>query len=260
MLKYFTLLLVGIAGALVILYFKIGVPQIYREDIKNTRALHLYDNPKQSINEIHLTGIYFVPQDRQNNQLESWQEDLRSSLAELKQFHDLQFQGYSDLTIDIYPNPIIGRQDSIYYDTDNTNQGNPQALRNVSVEIQERVFSPEGDYWNSDDKKIVQPNAYRTVLILYEGVGASGAIGEPTALISSYYFKNENTRNKGNVFLAHEFYHTLGLPEGYAVRKIQTPYAAEIESLTSSDIMGAGRHQTLDKTYIDRQTLTHMGF
>lgn len=253
MLKYFSVLLLGIAGALAFLYFRAGVPSIYREAERRARTAHFYDNPQKPLNQIQVVGVYFVPRDRNNSQMSNWQEVLEKSLEELQRFHELQLQNSSSLTYKIYSSPIIGREKGRFYDTDDTNRGNPEALRRAATEIEERLLTPVGDLWDKSFASLQTPSTtYRVLVILYEGVGASGAVGEPAALISRQYFTKSEYQTIGSSILAHEFYHTLGLPDDY---EIPTAVPA------SSDIMGMsiGRFRPLNKTYLSRETLSHLG-
>ena len=258
MWKYFALLLIGLASALSFLYFRVGVPKIYREPALATTPLHFYDNPQKPISRINVTAVYFVPSDKQTEQIDNWRELLEENLSKLQKFHELQFQGYSRLTYKIYEQPIIGEKESIFYDTDNTNKGNPEALRTTAAEIEKRLLSAGGDLWNDKFSSQLPEADYQPLIILYEGVGASGAVGEPAVLISRRYFTELEYQQENTTTLAHEFYHTLGIPDGYQ-EKIQEGYGLQIEKLTTSDIMGLGRQGPLERTYLGRQTLQRFG-
>ena len=107
MIKYIFGTLVAIVGALMAMYFLVGVHPIYREAAKPPLDAHMYNDTSQSIADISLLAVYFVPRNRQNNVLSNWKEVLEKNIQKLKEFHSLQLQGRSSLTYTIYPEPII---------------------------------------------------------------------------------------------------------------------------------------------------------
>ena len=54
----------------------------------------------------------------------------------------------------------------------------------------------------------------------------------------------------GGSILAHEFYHTIGIPDSYIPPKAVP---------TSQDIMGLGRFKPLNKTYLSHESLKELG-
>ena len=238
MIKYIFGTLVAIVGALMAMYFLVGVHPIYREAAKPPLDAHMYNDTSQSIADISLLAVYFVPRNRQNNVLSNWKEVLEKNIQKLKEFHSLQLQGRSSLTYTIYPEPIIGDKEGIVYDTDITQHGNPEALKSITFELETRGFvSTEGS-----------GTPYSVLLIMYEGVGASG--GDTTALISRTFLVAPEYREFGASILAHEFYHTLGIPDGFDLTTAIS---------TTSDIMGLGRFRPIEKTYLNKATLTALG-
>ena len=250
MFKYFTLLFIGIAAVLAFLYFRVGVPDIYANQNSIKVSAHIYDKPDLSIKKINLIAVYFVPKDRQELQITDWQERLDNSLSRLTAFHRLETSGNSVINYVIYPQPMIGLELGQNYDTENTNYGNPHALIAVGRELEARLLSPDGDLWSPEIAAPVYKNSYRSVIVLYEGTGASGAVGEPMALLSRLYLTRPEYQTYGTTLLAHEFYHTLGLPEGYEVPS---------EDPITSDIMGAGRLKSIERTYINADALDRLG-
>lgn len=238
---------VFIIGALLAIYFFIGVPTIYREQQLAIHVPHYYDHPAQSIGTIRVSAFYFVPQNRVSTALLNWREILEENLQKLQAFHRVQFQGLSVLEYTIYPKPVIGLQDSISYDTDNTAHGNPEALRRVAKEIEERMVNPSGDLYHPDFSPH-ENRAYQVILIMYKGVGAAGS--ENVAFVSQSFLAEAAYRAYGASIMGHEFYHTLGIPDGYEL---------ETARPTSEDIMGSGRLLPIEKTYIQREMLKHLG-
>ena len=162
-------------------------------------------------------------------------------------FHRVQLRGLSLLTFDIYPEIIVGEQENLTYDTDVTQDGNPAALRAISQELERRVFTPAGDLYK-DDFARAKPGAYRVLYIIYEGVGASGS--ENAAILSRSFLNDPQYAYQGPTYFAHEFYHTLGLPDAYRI-----PQAIP----SDDDIMGFGRERPLEQSYISEDHLKGLG-
>ena len=184
--------------------------------------------------------------------MNNWYELLEGELNKFVEFHSLQFNDKSNLSYNIFPNFVIGLNESIVYDTDNTQGGNPEALKSVTLEIEERILDPSGDLYINDFPTYMGLDnmelPYQAILIMYEGVGASG--GGNVAFVTSSYLADSRFVVYGETIFMHEFYHTLGIPDAY-----------EISSGVSysSDIMGLGRFRSLNKTYLDRSVLTNLG-
>ncbi len=283
MVKYLALTLSVIFAALGVLYFFIGVPKVYREYYPDVSIPHAYNDPSRAISEIRVTAFYFVPQSKAKSIISNWREVLEENLQKLEKFHALQFQGKSSLKYQIFPEPVVGLQDSVYYDTDNTGGGNPHALLRTASEIEQRVFRPSGDI-RHEDFSLREKNVYPVLFILYEGVGASGGIiyeselesereiaeklGIPESIIfkidveaadgffllSSAYLARPELRSYGASVMVHEFYHTLGLPDKYEVEEPTFE-----ERILSPDLMGAGRKRPLEKTYLERAAIRGFG-
>lgn len=252
MLRYIIGVLFLIAGALVAMYFYIGVPRIYKEPPLRVKEVHRYNDASRSLEEISVLVFYFVPRNRLDSTLENWHELLEENVQKLQAFHTLQLQGVSQLDYAIYPKPVMGLRDNLYYDTDVTQHGNPEALRSVTREIEVRVLEGSGDLFRDDFlPEGYTPDGqhpYQVLLIMYEGVGASG--GDNAALVSSSFFADERFSALGSTYLAHEFYHTLGIPDAYD---------SETAITTDADIMGLGRFKQIQRTYLSTQTLKAIG-
>lgn len=247
MLMFFLLVTFFISGALGTMYFWIGVPKIYSEPLPPIKQFHLYVNPKQPIDKITVAAFYFVPKNKTGAAVENWRMSLSHALERLQQFHTFQFGGRSSIALEIYPEPIIGVEENLIYDSDVTQHGNPEALRRVAQELEGRVFKGSGDLYRPEFAK-GGDEIYRVWFIMYEGVGASGSGN--VALVSRKFLTDQEYSDIGVSVAAHEFYHTLGIPDAY-----------EIESAIplGEDIMGLGRGRPIEKTYISRDTLKKMG-
>jgi M6 family metalloprotease-like protein len=102
--------------------------------------------------------------------------------------------------------------------------------------------------------------------ILYEGVGSTATIIKkddksnnlallsegslPAFLASNYYLTGESYQDYGKTIFAHEFGHTLGLPDSYDL-------VSNIPS--SDDIMGSGRYRPLSITYLSLEAKEKLG-
>jgi len=278
MLKYIVGVLVLISGVLLWMVWGIGVPEIYYEELKGQATPHLSGDPSRSLEYIHVYALYFVPKNKTENRIENWYSLLEEHLQQLADFHSLQFQNQSQITYTIYPEAVAGLEESPVYDTDNTGQGNPRALVHIAEELEERMFKRGGDLFDESFVKRSE-NAHSVMGIFYEGVGASGGViyeseletsreiaqelglAESTIFIldiegvDGFFLLNKDYLTGkvgpfGTSFLAHEFYHTLGISDQYIAPKA-TP--------TSQDIMGLGRLRPLEKTYLSRSTLKELG-
>jgi len=240
MLKYFILVGLLILSSLTFIFFWVGVPTIHVETVEDNRQTQLYNDSDQSISRINITAFYFVARDRNNQFSLDWQAPIENSLKELQLFHHQQTQGLSQLTYTIYPVPIIGDKNRIEYDTIDTNRGNPQGLRQVAQELIDKNLLPENNDTN---------NVFQSVLIVYEGVGASAS--EHVAFLNNVYLSQDQYINSyGSSFLAHEFYHTIGVPD---------TYISEDDVPLSHDLMGMGRYRPLSLTYLSQEVMDSLG-
>lgn len=279
MAKYVFMTLGMIVAALAALFFWIGNPRMFQYAAVVPPSPHFFNNPERGIVATRVAAVYFIPKNKEHEKSGTWREMLESNLALLQKFHSLQFQGRSAVSVAVYPEPVIGRRGQLFYDTKNTSRGNPKALLSIAEELEERVFSSSGDLYRPDFWK-QENGTYPVLFILYEGVGASGGIiaehssesvadiarelGIPESvifkvpvssvdgffLLSRSFLSEAEYRSFGASLLAHEFYHTLGVPDGYD---------AEDETPTTVDIMGLGRFRPIEKTYLQRKTLRALG-
>ncbi|MDP3697518.1 MAG: hypothetical protein Q8R55_05900 [Candidatus Taylorbacteria bacterium] len=246
MFKYLIIVFAVISGALIWINFGVGVQAVYKEEIPKPSAPHIYNDPGQPIENIEILALYFVPKNKTHQQIENWKEILEENLKKLQEFHDLQFRGRSRISYKILDKLVTGTKINLEYDTNVTQHGNPEGLRRISNELLYRLSS-QGDLYQSGliNK---DSSAYKVILILYEGVGASGS--EDVALVSRTFFTDPQFSDIAATTLTHEFYHTLGLPDAYEI-----PSAVP----TSLDIMGLGLSRPLERNYIAREFLKGMG-
>lgn len=243
MSKYLLLVFALIFAALSWINWGIGVSDIYSEKITEPDIPHLYNNPNQPIGNIKISALYFVPKNKVGQQKTDWKIYLEDSLKKLQKFHRLQFQGRSVVSYEIMDKPVVGFLDNIEYDTNFTQHGNPEGLRRISAELEERKIIRGPTSLGRSDL-----DSYQVFLILYEGVGASGS--ENIALVSNIFMADPQYESIRATIIAHEFYHTLGIPDFYDI-----PTAIP----TSLDIMGLGSSKPIEKTFISRETLKRMG-
>ena len=248
MRKYLFGVLLSMFGVLAAIYFFVGVPKVYETAPLPSSIPHLFGDVKQPIGKVDIAAFYFVPKDKTELQVENWFEVIDKNLQKLQAFHRFQFLGKSEIEYRIYPEPIIGFQESRAYDTEQTEHGNPEALSRIALELEGRVpdiaRAPEG--------------AYRVIVIIYEGVGDAGS--DNVALLGRAFLTNEEYSLFAATFLAHEFYHTLGIPDGYIASAKVFPDGQQtsIEILTSGDLMARIRIP-IEYTYLQRDTLRTMG-
>lgn len=242
MIKYFLLVGTFILGGLAFIFFWVGVPTIYSESVTARQHTHFYDNPEQSIANIKLRVFYFVPQDKQDQISPDWRASIVPQLNLLNSFHQRQTQGKSNISNFVQPEPIIGLKASLDYDTINTNGGNPEGLRRVAQELIARRYIPARLNETSSQE-------YLSYLIVYEGVGATAS--ENVAFINHAFLNTQEFQESyGASFLAHEFYHTLGVPDAFTVPD-DIPLA--------HDLMGVGRYRPLEQTYLNDEVLVRLG-
>jgi hypothetical protein len=274
--------LLGIGAALGTLAWGIGNAAVYRESVPVESAPHFFGAPERSIEEIEVRAFYFVPRDKERAAVGHWREILTGALDSLVQFHSLETRGRSRITYTIYPAVILGEQGHLVYDSESTQRGNPHALISVGEEIERRVARPDGDLYRvefASRNGETEPSRHTVFFIMYEGVGAVGGMIHESARESAAEIAREigipedvvfvvNIESADGFFLvnrefvdglygphgasivAHEFYHTLGVPDAYL---------AHDETPTSADLMGLGRFRPLETTYLGREVLEGMG-
>lgn len=197
---------------------------------------HLYKDPSVDISQIDLKIFYVVPNNLQV--APEWRTQISSILTDIVKFHELQFHNTSKLTANLYPSPVILTHEDSFYDTQNTDYGNPQGLRNIVPELESRF----------PDFLKVPPGNYQATAIIYEGVGASGA--ENAMILSRTFLSGGEYNLDGASLFYHEFAHTFGVPDRYDLTNNQPE---------SGDIMGNGRFKPLDTNYLGSDILKDLG-
>ena len=212
-----------------------------------------------SLEDTRVDAFYFVPKDFENSIDSAWKQHLENALSQTKLFYEKQVGGGINITYNIFPTPILGKEDSTFYNGNDTSQGNPSALILVYAEIQARIASDINVDGNSFSRT---GGTFHPSVILYEGVGASAMLlldtvpkdlpkshvvaiddsSAPAFLISDYFFTGDSYKDYGTTFFAHEFGHIIGLVDAYT---------GDTGFSTSEDIMGMGRFKPLNATYLD---------
>jgi hypothetical protein len=121
------------------------------------------------------------------------------------------------------------------YDSNTTDRGNPHALVAIADEL--------------GIKGTPSSNAYEVTYIIYDGVGASGMLH--AALLNKRFLIDPAYADIRESLVAHEFYHTLGIPDGYD---------QATGTSTTADLMGLGRlARPLPDNFLEHDTLAHLG-
>lgn len=235
---YLTLSLIIILG--------VSAAYVWRGDIEVMKAeAHMYGKPEVSIKDIQLDVFYTAPNDKKAHDYTEIKMKLESMLPQIVAFHKSQFGDKSSIHYRVFPREVILKDAGIVYDTDDTRYGNPQALKNVTLELEARVYDSKGDLFNRDF--ITPPHHFRVIAIIYEGLGAAGTEG--SILLSRDFITRGEYKEIGSSLFYHEFGHAIGIPEGYDIYT-NRPF--------TNDIMGSGRRAPLKSNYIDRSTLIEM--
>ena len=239
---YAALLIAGIAGFTLWMFSSLGTPALTSYPTVASSVAHTYDG-SESIESLPLVMLYFVPKDKTPVYRERWLELADTAITDLTRFHTGQFKDRSRIDSYVYPEPVIGHEETHTYDTDDTSDGNPSALRAIGDELDERI-KPGGDL-----ESLVSRFGDATPIfyIVYEGVGAAGAPG--IVLINRKYLSDPEFALLRGSYVAHEFYHAIGVPDGYD---------REDRSFTA-DLMGLGRNRPLELNYLSAETLSHLG-
>lgn len=203
----------------------------------NPPKIHFYGDSTKKLSKTSLQVFYFVPNNKKDKIFEDWFPSIEQAIREVSDFHRRQFSGFSVLSFEIYPQPVIGQKDNFFYDGifedgQKTNYGNPGALFKVVQEIKNRNLAAEQ-----------KPGEYRVLAIVYEGVGASGS-QEQSLLVARAYLTQEKLKDFGPSIFEHELMHAFGVPDFYE----------------AEDIMGKGRYKPLRSTYISDDIKNKMGF
>ena len=239
MVKYYALVFLSVILILGWISGLLGEKQPYREKRATDTNIHAYDDERTSIKEILLTVYYFVPSNKLDDAADtSWKEPMIQTLEDLKRFHDMQFEGQSHLSFVIHPTSIVGKQSNIFYDSTDTTRGNPHAIVSIAEELKDMEITTNAG-----------PDVYHVTYIVYDGVGASGM--NHAALINRRFLTDSAYEQVRESLIAHEFYHSLGIPDGYDI---------STGTSTTSDLMGHGRTtRDLKSNFLENSTLAHFG-
>jgi hypothetical protein len=235
---------------LILLGAFVGSPKLTPVPEHERMDPHVFANPEFPLTRITVTVLYFVPRDKTAVPREQWMPPLEQAFASLRDFHAVQLRGQSDISVIMHENPVYGAYTHEFYDVGAANHNESQALEPIVQELAEQ---------HADILLRSPGTGYPVVVILYEGAGAGGMAGY--AVLSRTFFTRIETREFADTFLAHEFYHALGVPDGYRTVQKIFPDGATVntELLTSRDVMSRVR-VPLSETYLDYQTLAKMGF
>lgn len=215
-----------------------------------------------SLTDTRIDAFYFVPKDFSDSQDPEWKKHLERALADTKLFYERQVGGGMTIQYNIFPTPIIGKEDSSFYNGADTSKGNTSALLSVYAEINARIqpnVNVDGNVFSRTG------GTFHPSVILYEGVGASAMLlldkapkdlpkshvvavddsTPPAFLISDYFFTGEAYKDYGVTIFAHEFGHIIGLMDAYN---------GDDGFSTGEDIMGMGRFKPLNATYLDENS------
>lgn len=244
--------------AILAFFYATGNYDVVRTDFAPILAPHYYKDSSISIATINLDVFYFVPSDKMPYDFDALKRALDAELPHLIAFHEGQLLQSSRIIYRIFPRPIIADEPQFFYDTDITRHGNPEGLRKIREEIMKKVYAPNGDYSNPAFSVGASEYAFHSMLVIYEGIGASGA--DMIALVGRTFITDDAYQDFAPTFIAHEFYHALGVPDHYIVTAKTFPDGASIptEILTEEDIMGRVRIP-IERAYIERMTLHHLG-
>lgn len=243
-------------SSLIILWFFVGVSSVNPKPLFTQQPPHLYGDEKKSLEKIHITIFYFIPKDIATKKYDTWKEVTEENIKKVIEFHNLQFNNLSKIDYEFFSSPIIGEKTVKEYEQLFTYDDH-DALVPVKEEIERRALVSTGDLYVQQEIK--SDTTVRNVyLVIFEGKGAAG--NDDFCLISRSYLTDPLYKENGATFLAHEFYHTLGLLDNYQTSNYvyKDTQQTTISILTQKDIMGQV-NIPLSYTYINPDTLKKMG-
>ena len=156
-------------------YYFQNRPKPQGVSFKEPPKLHYADDPTVLLTNIKIKAFYFAPRDRETMIDPAWADILAKSLKATADFYEFQFQKAVTISYDIYPVPLIGREEHTFYDGADTSRGNPHGLAAVREEIVGRAMRQGGDLYRESFARVA-PNEYSVMAMLYEGVGASATV------------------------------------------------------------------------------------
>ncbi len=246
-----------LTASLIILTIFVGVSKT--RDLPNLtiKKPHLYENEEISIEKISLTVFYFVPKDSLTKKRDDWKEITEPHLKNLLNFHSSQFENTSTIHYQFFPQVITGEKTAEQYESFFEHEDHDSIVP-IRDEIRRRVLDKQGDLYSLLQNNVGNSDSREVFLVVFEGAGAAG--NNDFALISRAYLTDSKYQTNGSTFLAHEFYHTLGIPDFYkkSSRVYENNEQVSISLITKKDIMGQVI-TPLSNTYIDTATLKKMG-
>jgi len=233
-----------------------GISRVEPTEKLESKIPHIYEKEDMPIDKISILVYYFIPKDRLDDSINNWKAVTDPHLQDLLKFHEVQFFGTSKISYDFFPQPIVGEKTGAEYETNISEHYGSGEMSSIIEEMTKRVLSEGGDYY--DPKDTSGERGRRVYLVVFEGEGAAGS-GD-FGLISRSYLTLSAYQTFSSTFLAHEFYHTLGLPDNYDESSYVFGDSQQVSmlNLTSKDIMGYVR-VPIESTYIERETLQKMG-
>jgi hypothetical protein len=243
--------------ALSMLAVFVGVQDVEKKPLLGRSKPHVYEKKDSSIENIHITLMYFIPKDALNKKDTSWQAVTEKHIKSLINFHTVQFEGASKITYDFFPEIITGEKTTSEYESVLGYDDN-DSLAPIKDEVSRRMFTVNGDLHSFHKPKAKDVSRRDVYLLIFEGKGAAG--NDDFALVSRAYLTDAMYKDFGSTFLAHEFYHTLGLPDNYQISTYvyKDNEQVSVSLLTKKDIMGQV-NIPLPYTYIDVESLKKMG-
>lgn len=223
--------------------FLVADDNIVTESV-SPNTIHFFNDQDKKIENINLKIYYFVPKDKSAYNYSDLTLLLSSVAENLMFFHKSTFSSLSRIDYSIYKEPVFGFSNSDFYNGDNTNNGNPNALEAILKEIEMRgqAGGDLADFGRLNDSD------FNVVYIIYEGIGASGASN--VALLNRRYLTDPEYNENNSAYFAHEFYHTIGVPDGYDL---------STGTSTSADLMGLLKDTDLKKNFLDNEITKNMG-
>lgn len=254
-MRYIVLLFIFIATSLITLSLFVGTEKTESKPLMTSEKPYFYEDKKTSIENINITVFYFIPKDMVSLKDTTWKEKIEKKLQELQEFHAIQFENKSKITYDFFAEEIIGEKIKSNYETFFGGEDR-DALLPIKQEITARVLTEEGDLYSKKNKD--KKNTRQVYFIVFEGKGAAG--NDTFALLGKEYLSEDIYKETGSTFLAHEFYHTLGILDNYETAEyvFSDGKQVPVSIITSKDIMGQV-NIPLVNTYIERETLKKMG-
>lgn len=239
---------------------KIKTSEIKTPPKESKPKVHLYNNPRISLEKVNLSVFYVVSKETSDN---NWFEVLKTNLEKIKTFHSLQFKKLSNLEYKIYPQPLILDIENLSF-TEDISQNNIIKALKIAEEVENFIIQQKID----KDFYLFPDDVYNVLVIIYEGAGLYGGliadakisflerniIQETTlhkfqgfVFISKDYLIKNEFKKIGATLLYHELAHTFGIPDKYNQK-----------TFFSLDIMGRGRFEPLENNYLEHQILSKM--